>query len=76
MRTWTAFHHHVAVCMFAHAFAATRKARLHTTAGPTSGGERNDGDPADQGAHQGNGLLLARSHPSQPAPTSPTGGSS
>ena len=30
VRTWTALHHHVAVCMFAHAFAATRKARLQT----------------------------------------------
>ena len=30
VRTWTAFHHHVVVCMFAHAFAATRKAQLQT----------------------------------------------
>ena len=30
VRTWTALHHHVVVAMFAHAFAATRKARLHT----------------------------------------------
>lgn len=32
VRTWTAFHHHVVACMFAHAFAATRKAALHVTA--------------------------------------------
>jgi SRSO17 transposase len=43
VRTWTAFHHHVTVCMFAHAFAATRKARLH-----------HDGPPVTQAAHPGN----------------------
>jgi hypothetical protein len=34
VRTWAAFHHHVALCAFAHAFAATRRAhqqRLATT---------------------------------------------
>jgi SRSO17 transposase len=45
VRTWTAFHHHVVVCMFAHAFAATRKAALHATAAPTQGAHRGN-DPA------------------------------
>jgi SRSO17 transposase len=48
VRTWTAFHHHVAVCMFAHAFAATRKALLQT---PPA---RPD-DTTGEGAHRGNG---------------------
>lgn len=49
VRTWTAFHHHVAVCMFAHAFAATRKALLQTPpSGPDASAE------STQGAHQGN----------------------
>lgn len=48
VRTWTAFHHHVAVCMFAHAFAATRKALLQTPADRPCG-------PAAEGAHRGNG---------------------
>lgn len=47
VRTWTAFHHHVAVCMFAHAFAATRKALLQTPA------TRPDG-MTGEGAHRGN----------------------
>jgi len=38
VRTWTALHHHVAVCMFAHAFAATRTAALHAAAGAGQGG--------------------------------------
>jgi SRSO17 transposase len=46
VRTWTALHHHVAVAMFAHAFAATRKARLdHTT--PTA-------NTPTEAAHRGN----------------------
>lgn len=55
VRTWTAFHHHVAVCMFAHAFAATRKATLHA---------------ATEGAHQGNGPATSPSPPRQPDTTS------
>jgi SRSO17 transposase len=59
VRTWTAFHHHVAVAMFAHAFAATRKALLHTQA------------PAAEGAHRGNApapiQTLTRQH--SPIPT-------
>jgi SRSO17 transposase len=54
VRTWTAFHHHVAVCMFAHAFAATRKARLHETA---------------EGAHRGNDPTTSPTHQRQPATT-------
>jgi SRSO17 transposase len=59
VRTWTAFHHHIVVCMFAHAFAATRKARLHTTAS------------AGQGAHRGNDPATS---PAQPRPPATTGG--
>lgn len=55
IRTWTAFHHHVAVCMFAHAFAATRKARLHA------------GEPAADGAHRGNGQATSPTWRRQPA---------
>ena len=54
VRTWTAFHHHVVVCVFAHAFAATRKARLHVTT------------PAGQGAHRGNGPATSPTPPRQP----------
>ena len=42
VRTWTAFHHHVVVCMFAHAFAATRKAALHTSAMAKAAHRGND----------------------------------
>jgi SRSO17 transposase len=54
VRTWTAFHHHVAVCLFAHAFAATRRARLHVTT------------PAGQGAQRGNGPATSPTPPRQP----------
>jgi len=58
VRTWTALHHHVAVCMFAHAFAATRTAALHAAAG------------AGQGAHRGNDPATSPTPPRQPATTS------
>ena len=58
VRTWTAFHHHVAVAMFAHAFAATRKAALHTAV------------PAGQGAHRGNDPATNPPPPRQPDTTS------
>jgi len=63
VRTWTAFHHHVAVCMFAHAFAATRAAALRATTDPvpTVTGE----DVTCEGGHRGNDL----------ARTGPAGGS-
>jgi SRSO17 transposase len=47
VRTCTAFHHHVTVCMFAHTFAATRHTRLHQ-------GEHHDDKAVTQGAHPGN----------------------
>jgi hypothetical protein len=56
VRTWTAFHHHVTVCMFAHAFAATRKARLH-----------HNGPSAAEGAHRGNDSTPTRTRRRQPA---------
>ena len=52
VRTWTAFHHHVAVCMFAHAFAATRKALLQTELTEPTGPDDNT---ATEAAHRGNG---------------------
>jgi SRSO17 transposase len=58
VRTWTAFHHHVAVCMFAHAFAATRKARLHAP------------DPRAEAAHRGNGPATSPTPPRERATTS------
>ena len=58
VRTWTAFHHHVAVCMFAHAFAATRKAALHPT------------DQRAEAAHRGNGPATSPTPPRQPDTTS------
>jgi SRSO17 transposase len=58
VRTWTAFGHHVAVAMFAHAFAATRKAALHTAV------------PAGQGAHRGNDPATNPPPPRQPDTTS------
>jgi SRSO17 transposase len=55
VRTWTAFGHHVAVAMFAHAFAATRKAALHAAA---------------EGAHRGNDPATNPTPPRQPDTTS------
>ncbi len=49
VRTWTAFHHHVAVAMFAHAFAATRAARLHVAAYGAGPGKVLASDPAPPG---------------------------
>jgi SRSO17 transposase len=60
VRTWTAFHHHVAVCVFAHAFAATRRAhqqRLATTRAVLaahSGHLSDTGEETSEGAHRGN----------------------
>jgi len=57
VRTWTAFHHHVAVCMFAHAFAATRAAALRTTTDPAATAEDVTAeDVASEGGHRGNDL--------------------
>ena len=57
VRTWTAFGHHVAVAMFAHAFAATRTARLHAP------------DQQAEAAHRGNGPATSPTPPRQPAIT-------
>src|SRR5512135_1486892 len=58
VRTWTAFHHHVVVCMSAHAFAATRRARLRRLPPlePTNPGAGDDvsRDAATEGADRGN----------------------
>jgi SRSO17 transposase len=62
VRTWTAFHHHVALCLFAHAFAATRRAhqqRLATTRrllAAHAGHVSDTGEVAGEGAHRGNDL--------------------
>jgi SRSO17 transposase len=55
VRTWTAFHHHVAVCVFAHAFAATRRAHQQRLAATRRVLAAHAGDEAVEGAHRGNG---------------------
>ena len=65
VRTWTAFHHHVAVCMFAHAFAATRKAALHAAEQHAA---------AAQGAHRGNDPATTRPPPPPRQPSTTRGG--
>ncbi len=58
VRTWTAFHHHVALCVFAHAFAATRRAhqqRLAATRAVLAACARDTSQEAGEGAHRGNG---------------------
>lgn len=74
VRTWTAFHHHIAVCMFAHAFAATRKARLHVTASAAAGPGSEPAGPGDEGADRGNDRPPTPADARQPAPTPSTGG--
>ena len=74
VRTWTAFHHHVAVCMFAHAFAATRKAQLHTTNSDESTLTSPDVDPADEGTHRGNTPTPTQTGTRQPTPNRPPAG--
>ncbi len=79
VRTWTAFHHHVAVCMFAHAFAATRKNLLTAPAStdpPPSNPGPSDPDPTIQGTHRGNDLAPTgpRARPRPRAPIPNTGG--
>jgi SRSO17 transposase len=57
VRTWTAFHHHVAVCLFAHAFAATRRAhqqRLAATHAVLTAHAGDTGEETTEGAHRGN----------------------
>jgi SRSO17 transposase len=60
VRTWTAFHHHVAVCVFTHAFAATRRAHQQRLAATRAvlvahAGHLSDtGEERDEGAHRGN----------------------
>jgi SRSO17 transposase len=65
VRTWTAFHHHVTVCMFAHAFTATRRARLHH-------GVHHGDEAAARGAHQGNEPTSTQ--PSRRQPVAASGG--
>ncbi len=59
VRTWTAFHHHVAVCVFTHAFAATRRAhqqRLAATRAVLAAHLSVTGEETGEGAHRGNDL--------------------
>ena len=56
VRTWTAFHHHVAVCVFAHAFAATRRAHQQRLAAARRVLAAHAGDASEvtgEGAHRG-----------------------
>jgi SRSO17 transposase len=74
VRTWTAFHHHVALCVFAHAFAATRRAhqqRLATTSAVLAAhaGHLSDtGEETVEGAHRGNDPAPALCHYRKPLP--------
>ena len=63
VRTWTAFYHHVVVAMFAHAFAATRKAQLQTP-------PMRPGGTTDEGAHRGNDPTPTPTRRRQPTTTS------
>ncbi len=74
VRTWTAFHHHVAVCMFAHAFAATRKALLHTgSTEPVPTRPTAEGTAAE-GTRPGNGPAPMQTRTRQPSPIPASGG--
>ena len=76
VRTWTSFHHHVVVAMSAHAFAATRRARLQRQSPPestsddasTDTGDDSSGDDAVEGADRGNDSAPTRPQPRQPVP--------
>ena len=62
VRTWTSFHHHVVVAMSAHAFAATRRARLRRQLPPEST------DAPGEGADRGNDPVPTGTEPPQPVP--------
>ena len=71
VRTWTSFHHHVVVAMSAHAFAATRRARLPRLhpSDPTDPDTGEDsGDVPAEGADRGNGSAPTRPRRRQPLP--------
>jgi SRSO17 transposase len=74
VRTWTALHHHVAVCMFAHAFAATRKALLHTGGGEVEAGDLTTDSPPAEGAHRGNDQAPTSTRTRQHTPIPTAGG--
>lgn len=67
VRTWTAFHHHIVVCMFAHAFAATRRARLQHDAHHDAHHD-DAGRQGGQGAHPGNDPAPTQNPRRQPVP--------
>jgi SRSO17 transposase len=69
VRTWTAFHHHVAVCVFAHAFAATRRAHQQRLAATRAVLAAHTGDTSQEtgeGAHRGNDLAQTPDRPPKP----------
>jgi hypothetical protein len=71
VRTWTAFHHHVALCVFAHAFAATRRAhqqQLATNRAVLAAHASDTSKEAGEGAHRGNGLAPTPDSSRKPFP--------
>jgi len=68
VRTWTSFHHHIVVAMSAHAFAATRRARLRRGLPPESTHTAGDiSDAPGEGADRGNDPTPTPIPPQQPA---------
>jgi SRSO17 transposase len=68
VRTWTAFHHHVALCVFAHAFAATRRAHQQRLAANRRAIADLTGDEATEGANRGNDLTTTPTRYRKPFP--------
>jgi SRSO17 transposase len=71
VRTWTAFHHHVALCLFAHAFAATRRAHQQTLATNRrvlAAHVSDTGEEAGEGAHRGNDPAPTPARGRKPSP--------
>ena len=63
VRTWTAWHHTITVCMFAHAFVAVQHATLHRDTATNT-----DTPTGDQATSLGKAAA-----PRQPARQAPTG---
>jgi SRSO17 transposase len=68
VRTWTAFHHHVALCVFAHAFAATRRAHQQRLAANRRLLTGHTGHEPLEGADRGNDLAPTPTRPRKPLP--------
>ena len=66
VRTWTAWHHYVTACMFAHAFVVVQRARLISV---HSGPDTLDQAPGDDAAAG----KITRRCPHTPSPSAPGG---